>query len=157
MFESELWGQVRSTAPLCSWVATMWRRGLVSNVQADSLRSTGPILDLPQALHQFLLDLVLWIASSIRTVGQRAGGSERADQGPPMRSPVQLAREYVDLQYLDDTAGVAEFGLFSTSTRDCLVRVMDGGRHWEPSRRGGGTFSPLQTTWRMCAQRCLGG
>ena len=90
LFESKLRDQVRSTAPLCSWVATMRRRGLVSTVQADdlSLRSTSPILDLvfneslgscPEASVQLLLDLVLWIAPSIRTVGQRAGGADRAD------------------------------------------------------------------------------
>ena len=129
LFESELWDQVRSTAPLCSWIATMQRHGLVSTVQAEdlALRSTGPILDLvalgscPEAPRQLLLELVFWIAPSLRSVDRREGVADRAVLGPVMWAPVQLTREKVEFQYRYDTAGVAEFGPYSASTKDCLV------------------------------------
>ena len=46
-----------------------------------------------------------------------------------MWSPVRLTRERVEFQFRDDTAGVAQVGPFSTSTKDGLVRIMEGGTH----------------------------
>ena len=137
LFESELWNRVRSTAPLSCWVASMRRRGLISTLQSDdlSLRSTGPILDLltlgscPETPRQLLLELVLCLAPSMRTAGQSEGNADRKDRGPAMWSPVRLTRERVEFQFRDDTAGVAQVGPFSTSTKDGLVRVMEGDTH----------------------------
>jgi hypothetical protein len=89
LFEIELWNQVRSTAPLCCWIATVQRHGIISTLQSDDicLKSTGPILDLlalgscPETPRQLLLELVLWLAPSMRTVPNKDGGAERGQRG----------------------------------------------------------------------------
>ena len=137
LFEDVRWDIVRSSAPLGCWVATMRRHGLVSTVQADDLtqRSTGPIADLvtlgtcPEVSRQLLLELVLKIAPSVRTVKDREGDEDRADRGPIRWAPTRLARERVEFHCRDDTAGVADYGPFRASTKDGMVRVMEGSKH----------------------------
>ena len=136
LFESELWDQVRSTAPLCSWINKIRKHGLVSTVAADDLsfRSTGPIWDLvalgrcPEVSRALLQDLVMWLAPYLRTV-QSEAASDRAAPGPILWSPIGLTRSNVEFHYHDDTAGVAVYGRFCASTKDGLVRIMEGSRH----------------------------
>ena len=70
----------------------------------------------------------MWIAQYLRSVESEAA-TDRAAPGPIMWSPVGLTRSNVEFHYRDDTAGVAGFGRFSASTKDGLVRIMDGSRH----------------------------
>jgi hypothetical protein len=83
----------------------------------------GRYPDVPRALLQ---DLVKWLAPHLRTVQTEVV----ADQGR-MRSPVRLTRIKVEFRYKDDTAGVtvAEYGPYSASTNEGLVRIMKGDRH----------------------------
>ena len=112
------------------------RHGLVSSVEAEDLsfRSTGPIWDLvtlgghPDAPRDLLQDLVMWLAPYLRTA-QSEDVADQAGQGPLMWSPVSLTRSKVDFHYADHTTGVAEYGPFSVSTKDGLVRIMEGDRH----------------------------
>ena len=93
LFESELWDQVRSTAPLCSWINRIRKHGLVSTVEADDLsfRSTGPIWDLvtlgryPNVSRALLQHFVMWLAQYLRTV-QTEAVADQAGQGPLMWS-----------------------------------------------------------------------
>ena len=111
LFEIGLWDQVRSTAPLCSWINKMRKHGLVSTVTADDLsfRSTGPIWDLvtpgghPDVPRDILHDLVMWLAQHLRTV-QTEDVADQEGQGPLMWSPVSLTRSKVDFHYTDHTA-----------------------------------------------------
>jgi hypothetical protein len=76
LFEIGQRDQVRSTAPLCSWINKMRKHGLVSTVTAGDLsfRSTGPIWDLvtlgghPDVQRDILHDIVMWLAPHLRTV-----------------------------------------------------------------------------------------
>ena len=147
LFENVRWDIVRSFAPLGCWVATMRRHGLVSNVQADDLtqRSTGPIADLvtlgtcPEVSLQLLLELVLKIAPSVRTVKDRECDEDRADRGPIMWAPTCLAREKVEFLCRDDTAVVADYGPFRAFTKDGMIRVMEGSKHVGTISQRGGT------------------
>ena len=65
----------------------------------------------------------------MRTVEERKSGEDRADRGPTIWSPTRLARERVEFHCRDDTAGVADYGSFNASTKDGLVRVMEGSKH----------------------------
>ena len=135
IIEIGLWDQVCSTAPLCSWINKMRKHGLVSTVTADNLsfRSTGPIWDLvtlgghPDAPRDILHDLVMWLAPHLRTV-QTEDVADQEGQGPLMWSPVSLTRSKVDFHYTDHTAGVVEYGPYSVSTKDGLVRIKEGDR-----------------------------
>lgn len=134
LFESKLRDQVRSTAPLCSWVATMRRRGLVSTVQADdlSLRSTSPILDLvfsgelPGGFGAAPSGSCVVDSAVNKDCGAESGRSRPGGLGPDhvvarATSTGQRIVRGVAVpapNYRDYTAGVAEFGPFSTSTRD---------------------------------------
>jgi hypothetical protein len=114
----------------------MRKHGLVSTVTADDLsfRSTGPIWDLvtpgghPDVPRDILHDLVMWLALQLRTV-QTEDVADQEGQGPLMWSPVSLTRSKVDFHYTDHTAGVVEYGPYSVSTKDGLVRIMEGDRH----------------------------
>ena len=131
LFEIGLWDQVRSTAPLCSWINKMRKHGLVSTVTADDLsfRSTGPIWDLvtlgghPDVPRAILHDLVMWLAPHLRTV-QTEDVADQEGQGPLMWSPAGLNHSNVEAHYRDDTAGVVEYGPCTVSTKDGLVRIM---------------------------------
>ena len=142
LFESELWDQVRSTAPLCSWINRIRKHGLVSTVEADDLsfRSTGPIWDLvtlgryPNVSRALLQDLVMWLATYLRTV-QTEPVADQAGQGPLMWSPASLTRSHVEFHYRDDRASM---GHTATPRKTVWSVSWKGPGMWEPSLRGDG-------------------
>ena len=70
----------------------------------------------------------MWLAPYLRTV-QTEAVADQAGQDPLLWSPISLTRSGVEFHYRDDTAGVAEYGPYSASTKDGLVRIMKGDSH----------------------------
>jgi hypothetical protein len=66
-----------------------------------------------------------------------------------MWSPVSLTRSKVDFHYTDDSAGVVEYGPYSVSTKDGLVRIMEGDRHVGIISQG--RWSLLTVEYGTCA------
>ena len=127
----------------------MQRLGFVSNVRADDLtqRSTGLIMVLDLMVlgnypgiriltaPTWPLELVLWLAPSTKTVEQRRGEADLADQSLIMSSQVQLRESRVLVWgrhcRSDSIHGMSSHsvGPFSTSTNDRLVRVTEEDKH----------------------------
>jgi hypothetical protein len=110
---------------------------------------TGPIWDLvtlgghPDVPRDILHDLLMWLAPHLRTV-QTEDVADQAGQGPLMWSPASPTRSKVDFHYTDHTAGVVEYGPYSVSTKDELVRIMEEDRHVGTIYQGGSSLLTVE-------------
>ena len=145
IFTDDRWLQIRSSAPLQSWINALQREGIEPpmenedhrrKVAVDMLRTIGASLtDLPK-----LRRLCVWLAPSLYTV--RAPDA----QGDAAFSPIEpLSRRYVSL--ITDAGAVdnriAQVGIWTLTTKGGVITIREG------ARKHIGTVN--QGRWRMLA------
>ena len=96
-----------------------------------AIRRTAPIADVlalghcPTIAADCLRSLCLALAPHLRT---RTELSAEPDGGPLTWAPVRLTGDKVEFVWLDETAGPEACGEYAATTRDGLVRIMEGDR-----------------------------
>lgn len=133
VFADDRWTQVRSSAPMLSWVTALQQEGISmraaegdnrrSSVIVDMFRNLGMSGHSGPSLHR----LCLWLAPTLYTVSQ---GEGRADNIFKENNP--LSREHVSFvtDVSERDCAVQHIGSYTLVTKNGVTRVDDvAGRH----------------------------
>ena len=129
LFADDRWGFVRSSAPRRSWQAVLSRKGFPCSMENESTGRIDPVTDLVEigqyadADRDTLLQLTIWLATSLRSCRDQDTEMALEDRGPLSWAPVRLSEEHIEFDTSCLETAEARHGDFRLMTKDSLTRI----------------------------------
>ena len=129
LFADDRWRLVRSSAPRRSWLAVLSRKGFPCSMETESTGRIDPVTDLVEigqyadADRETLLQLTIWLATSLRSCRDKDAEMALEDRGPLSWAPVRLSEENIEFDTSCLETAEARHGDFRLMTKDSLTRI----------------------------------
>jgi ribonuclease HI len=129
LFADQRWRLVRSSAPRQSWLSILQKNGFPSRMEDEMGYRVDPVIDLVEigqyadAERDQLLQLTMWLATSMRSCRDEDAEMAPADRGPLAWVPVRLSVDNIEFDTSCLGTEVNMHGTFKLMTRDSLTRI----------------------------------